>query len=476
MAGDDSPSNNPFVRFKHNVDGTVKRGIDAFVGPQNSDAMTELPGNGGAASKQPKGMSGSYEENVTAEQVYDWADTSPYSPYNLQNLPQPIPRDAPKELQNNFTFRDAFEDLLLVRSGQSLGDIQRTALVNLFSATVHDTGLPLGDWVGRLGQGKLWEAYFPLSSWEKRVLSAPMPDAFPREKVFVPRHGILDRPQAGVRRESPFAWPSSHHWSWPSWTPPASEERTANTAKKDPESSNEPDTEEDLYRGPRSVDEVFDYLRRLDPYRNHDTTKDAKEAAGAEPDLFDIVKSTVNLALKSFSGYVDEFKRHNEYHHKNAAHPTEPWDRETSPSPDANAVAPAHDPSNQNVVTTVNPTDDGGYVKTTTWRDTRSGGNRETMTRERYDAAGNLVSRETSTSSTSSWSWSTPGLNASTGFSWKKSSARREEEEEEDDDGDDRKDSSGDDVDEWEKEWEERRGMSDRDRERDRRGGWFWTK
>ncbi|KAI0598575.1 hypothetical protein F4775DRAFT_554864 [Biscogniauxia sp. FL1348] len=448
MARDDPPSNNPFVRFKNNVDDTVKRGIDVFVGPQNPGTMTELPRNGAPASKQPKGMSESYQEHVTAEQVYNWADTSPYSPYNLQNLPQPVPRDAPKKMQNAFTFQDAFEDLLLVRSGQSLGDIQRTALVNLFSATMYDEGLPLGDWVGRLGQSGLWGAYFPLSSWDRRVLSAPIPNAFPREKVFHPRHGILDRPQAP---ENPFDWPSPaeprHQWSWPTWTHrPVFEERAASATKKDAEKSDDADTEEDLYRGSKIVDELTErlgHLRKsffgdpeLDPSQKNDAAK-AQDAnkAGDDPDLIEFVKSTADLVFKSISGILDEFTNLNNDQNK-TADPSESWTQTvatstpTTPSPvPANAntkdiTTTTHNPHNpdQNVVTTVRYTDDGHKIVTTTRRATHGNGDRETVTRECYDPAGNLVSGETSSRMSKSWSWSSgsttnPGLSAHSGFS-----------------------------------------------------------
>ncbi|KAI1637650.1 hypothetical protein F4809DRAFT_640320 [Biscogniauxia mediterranea] len=505
MSGNDSPSNNPFVRFKNNVDDTVKRGIDVFVGPQNPGTMTESPKNGTPASKQPKGTPEFYEEHVTAEQVYNWADTSPYSPYNLQNLPQPVPRDAPKKMQNAFTFQDAFEDLLLVRSGQSLGDIQRTALLNIFSATMYDEGLPLGDWVGRLGQSGLWGAYFPLSSWDRRVLSAPIPNAFPREKVFHPRHGILDRPQAP---ESPFVWPSPaephHQWSWPTWTRrPGLEEQAANTARKDPERSDDADTEEDLYRGSKIVDELTErlgHLRRsffgdseLDPLKKNDGA-DAKDVnkAGGDPDLLEFVKSTADLVFKSVSGILDEFTNLNNDHNK-TADPAESWTQtavtSTSTNPPSSVPANANtkaiattatttttrDPG-ENVTTTVNYTDDGHKIVTTTRRHTRGNRDCETVTREHYDPAGHLVSRETSSSSSNSWSWSSgsptnPGLSASTGFSWQKkksSGVRREdrgEEAENDDDDDDDYD-----VEEWDRDGGERR------RERERRGGWFWTK
>lgn len=82
---------------------------------------------------------------------------SPYSPLALRSLPQPVPSDAPSNLDASiFTFEDAFEDLLAVSQGQPLPAIdvryeQRKLLRSMFPE-----GEPAYFWLRRLkSQGLL---------------------------------------------------------------------------------------------------------------------------------------------------------------------------------------------------------------------------------------------------------------------------------------------------------------------------------
>ncbi|KAH7144618.1 hypothetical protein B0J13DRAFT_525981 [Dactylonectria estremocensis] len=97
-------------------------------------------------------MSGPFETELS------WPDRSmasvalsPYSPIALRSLPQPVPSDAPSNLDASiFTFEDAFEDLLTVSRGQPLPDIsarydQRKLLRSMFP-----DGEPAYFWLRRL--------------------------------------------------------------------------------------------------------------------------------------------------------------------------------------------------------------------------------------------------------------------------------------------------------------------------------------
>lgn len=87
-----------------------------------------------------------------------WAATSPYSPLNLKHLPQPIPNDAPLELQDGtFTFEDAFEDLLAVTAGRQLVDINTKYETRKLLRQMFPSGEDAAFWVRRLQSQHLLE-------------------------------------------------------------------------------------------------------------------------------------------------------------------------------------------------------------------------------------------------------------------------------------------------------------------------------
>ncbi|KAH6893553.1 hypothetical protein B0T10DRAFT_482520 [Thelonectria olida] len=126
-----------------------------------------------------------------------WPDRSPaalalssqYSPLNLHYLSQPVPRDAPPNIDASiFTFEDAFEDLLAVSQGQQLPDIN-----------------------ARYGQRKLLRSMFPEGEpayfWLRRLksqglLEIPEPSQFVRqaESNWDQFHHELDRRASNVWR------------------------------------------------------------------------------------------------------------------------------------------------------------------------------------------------------------------------------------------------------------------------------------
>lgn len=96
-----------------------------------------------------------------------WAASSPYSPLNLGHLPQPVPNDAPLELQDGtFTFEDAFEDLLAVTSGQRLMNIKMKYDTRKMLRQMFPDGEDASFWVRRLQSQRLLENsnFYPLQA------------------------------------------------------------------------------------------------------------------------------------------------------------------------------------------------------------------------------------------------------------------------------------------------------------------------
>lgn len=85
----------------------------------------------------------------------DWAQISPYSPYNLRHLRQPVPSDLSADAAADaqlFGFEDAFEDLLAVTSSQPkpLLDLRHHAAYKREIRAAFPTGEPPMLWVDRL--------------------------------------------------------------------------------------------------------------------------------------------------------------------------------------------------------------------------------------------------------------------------------------------------------------------------------------
>ncbi|KAH7041546.1 uncharacterized protein B0I36DRAFT_313000 [Microdochium trichocladiopsis] len=214
-------TNNVFVRFRHSVDDTIRRGIDTVShraqqpsSPEQSssahprqgpttpssspspktDALVIYPSPGrvrlvdldppvqesSTAAAPTTSMSSTQPESAVAVPANDfdnfadpelWARHSPYSPFNLQHLPQPVPRDVSQtQGYNDFTFRDAFEDLMLVSSGRPLPRGPELLANKLHVDFMFAHGMPVSNWVRMLSVRGLWAPYFPqhpkLHSWE----------------------------------------------------------------------------------------------------------------------------------------------------------------------------------------------------------------------------------------------------------------------------------------------------------------------
>ncbi|KAI1822536.1 hypothetical protein F4861DRAFT_386964 [Xylaria intraflava] len=105
-------------------------------------------------------LSAEPEPTTNMDDIYNWAIQSPYSPLNLQHLNQPRLQGAPREWTGQFTFRDAFEDLLITTSGRS-----QPSVWELLQRKAYEFSAPLNvlHWVSGLGLQGLWGSYFVLA-------------------------------------------------------------------------------------------------------------------------------------------------------------------------------------------------------------------------------------------------------------------------------------------------------------------------
>jgi len=101
---------------------------------------------------------------------HSFAAYSPYSPLNLDSLPQPIPAGYDPNSPPPLTFQDAFEDLLAISCGKPMPSIldriqTRKVLNQMFPA-----GEPGFYWVRRLQSQGLLGGYFPSAEQVRRSL------------------------------------------------------------------------------------------------------------------------------------------------------------------------------------------------------------------------------------------------------------------------------------------------------------------
>ncbi|KAK1691176.1 hypothetical protein BDP55DRAFT_646191 [Colletotrichum godetiae] len=207
-------SDNVFVRFKQKVDDHVALAFQRFLGipsavsrlnsswpePPLSSRDKELENRialtDDNTSLQPRDSSTQYSHPTVfdlfgpmssisalfkAEEVteslyqlmcFSFIIDSPYSPLRLHDLPQPVPRDLPNgEDSTLFGFEDAFEDLLMVSSGQGLSDIHERVR---FRKEVRDSfphGLPPMLWLHQLTRQGLWDGWEPRPEVLDRAVS-----------------------------------------------------------------------------------------------------------------------------------------------------------------------------------------------------------------------------------------------------------------------------------------------------------------
>lgn len=106
---------------------------------------------------------------ASASRLYwnDWAQLSPYSPYNLRHLDPPVPAGISREEAHLFDFEDAFEDLLAVTQGRELMDLRKQADYKRRILETFHFGEPPMLWVNRLLNRDLLSNPLPPRRWEE---------------------------------------------------------------------------------------------------------------------------------------------------------------------------------------------------------------------------------------------------------------------------------------------------------------------
>ncbi|KAI1277746.1 hypothetical protein F5Y07DRAFT_388384 [Xylaria sp. FL0933] len=466
---------NPFIRFKNHIDNNLRRGWDIIVGsfpapptssstqPSTSESPTSTPSSSTTASTtstQPTSSPSSMSDATTADQrttsttsltspltsptssssshatttttsattnssspnststatiddVHTWAVHSPYSPLNLTHLPQPRPRDAyPSSTAACYTFRDAFEDLLVTGSGEPLPalpwrqswgvGVERNS--DPFSFSPYFSFSPHGaaNWVGGLGLSGLWDAYFDLRTEAGRKVRWGDWDRFlkRREERFGPfaavavvpdlRVGIggwegeREREEEGkgerdrdrdrgitgrARFDAKGIWDSAWRVRGGRWEEVDREEDAAHHRDQERrDGDDDADVEDELYR--------------------------ASDDDPPESSIEDLKRRDMRVTVDVPGGVRTSF-----------------------PSPSSSS------PSSSAPETTTTVYADGSKFVRKTERHERDGRAEISTTEYYYDAQGNLLSESHGVSKTHTWSGSLPGASAGASFSWSWNSA-----------------------------------------------------
>lgn len=394
-SGPASGSDNPFIRFKRQVDERISNGIRAAWA---LSASPRTLASGPQAHPHPHvaALEASVADGLRQQTVYSWLGHSPYSPLRLEGegLRPPVPRDAPAETCDQYSFRDAFEDLLVVSRGQPLPALPgrrpghdlhhllgpswaRTIpallappLAPLRNGEFADfaDGASLAAWVAQVECRGLWTSYFPSQAFAadarrivRQVTSEQMraelgPVEAERHVQFLIRESSM-RDEEKADRFSPLDGRGLlfHLASlaptliWGSEQPPPQREpweRSARGSASAQESSQEAETSEDLFLNLRS-----DFAKSSD-----------------RP------QSSADGALVS------------------AAHQNGAADQHLRKPEDYEATETIENPDGSKTVKTVE-------------RRVSPNSNKETTTTVQYDAEGNVIHRSTVKHYTAGWSF-----------------------------------------------------------------------
>lgn len=163
------PNKNPFIRFKQHVDDRIGTGLWVLTGRQPKLPPMPDPQANNHAAQDVHNSFHILNMNSLNNTAYwtKWAVSSPYSPYNLQRLPQPVPRDLPLDVAaDHFGFEDALEDLLATTQGLPMMDLRqqvvyKSAVRNAFKTWKE----PPVVWAERVASRGLWtRAVLPVST------------------------------------------------------------------------------------------------------------------------------------------------------------------------------------------------------------------------------------------------------------------------------------------------------------------------
>ncbi|RYO89649.1 hypothetical protein DL766_000485 [Monosporascus sp. MC13-8B] len=417
--GPESRSGNPFIRFKNHVDDNIQRGFETWSSflwtlpttldlhlRRQDDSSSATPvitrdmsptaprGSGIIPSSDHHEDGGSSESATDLDGVYNWAVHSPYSPLNLQHLRQPVPRDTPHYFHFSFTFppwsssssssspssdpqftfRDAFEDLLFVSAGYPLPDVNGRLFGRAFEEfsgwrlfrLPGERGLHVADWTTKLGLLGLWHSYFPR-------LAVPEPErhewGLSRDPWFAARRRWLQAAENSAdgtgsklmfkpSKDGFGGWDKV--WGW-GWNGKASNECPTYALGDEEEAS---------------------------PKRNAATPSDEGVTAPPpqQPETEEDLYSTA-AAFAVLGGYQ------------------QPKAVIASADKTTAAAADQQQPMNSETTETTENLDGGRTIRTVRRHEDKASGRTEvTTTTERYDADDNLVSRSKSTTSTRTWS------------------------------------------------------------------------
>lgn len=189
------PSINPFIRFKNHVNARIGTGVSVFARTTDDrDKPVDYHGPAHTASSSPW-PNRHQSPGSTSELNFwdDWCHVDPYSPHNLQHLPQPTPKDLPSGVDPaDFGYPEAFEDLMTAS--------------NPFRGHLMDLGMRAG--LKRSAEGKLVQPETP-SDWVRRLYGdALLPPPFIWEQPRLA--GVIPRPWA-ARGDQP-AGGQPHVW------------------------------------------------------------------------------------------------------------------------------------------------------------------------------------------------------------------------------------------------------------------------
>lgn len=153
---DDSepPSRNPFVRFKQHIDSRINTGFSIVTGGPKRPETSMM----NASPNPVLPHSDSYMRNrkfvklddAARRYWVDWAESSPYSPFNLSHLQQPLPAGITPGDYHLFGFEDAFEDLMAASQGKPMMNLDMEADFRRGLYKLHPYGETPQSWVSRL--------------------------------------------------------------------------------------------------------------------------------------------------------------------------------------------------------------------------------------------------------------------------------------------------------------------------------------
>lgn len=108
--------------------------------------------------------------DATRRYWVEWAETSPFSPYNLGHLEPPVPAGVSPGDSHLFGFEDAFEDLMATSQGKPMMNLHTEVDFRRGFYKIHPYGEPPQLWVDRLVMRGLMPPPLPSPSVDGRAM------------------------------------------------------------------------------------------------------------------------------------------------------------------------------------------------------------------------------------------------------------------------------------------------------------------